>query len=354
VHVPRTSGPHPGWSKRHIPCGRQSAALRQPEAGTTGPLDGPWSVGGDEVAGDPDGAGATAFPEARASQPAASPASPAARTRAHRKKELRSRGTERYYTARATPMTAVTRRTSGARAREAHVQLVHACHAVAWSEARRVAAAIQRQVREHFGPVYGIDATVEAVPAGKQHPRAWQVAVVDDAASADDQGWHELTAAGLPLGKVLAKRALADRGGWSSAASHEVLEMLADPDMSLTVLVHGERRSHLYTYEICDPVQDDRWGYSVDRVRVSDFLYPAWFESFRARGSTRFDHTGGCDRPLQVLAGGYATVTHANWEHGWRDEGPPRGKAGTSRGSRRARLDLPRGKWRKSRGRAGR
>lgn len=232
--------------------------------------------------------------------------------------------------------------------RDAHVQLVHAARAVTWADVRRVAAALDRQVREHFGPVYGVTATVEAVPQGGQDPRAWQVAIVDDEASADDDGWHELTANGQPLGKVLAKKVIAETGGWSTTASHEVLELLADPDMSLYVLVFGSGGSHLYAYEVCDPVQDDRHAYTIDRVRVSDFLYPAWFESFRGRRSTRFDHAGACDRPLQILAGGYATVTRAHWDTGWHDAGPERGKPGKPLGSRRARRTVPREAWRRS------
>jgi hypothetical protein len=232
----------------------------------------------------------------------------------------------------------------------AHVQLVHACSAavVAWRDAQRVARALQRQVREHFGPAYGVDATVEAVPRGRQDAAAWQVALVDDAVDADADGWHELTARGLPLGKVYAKAVLAECGGWSTTASHEVLELLADPDMSLAVLVYGARGSRLFAYEVCDPVQDDRYAYSIGGVRVSDFVYPAWFESFRARRSARFDHAGACDRPLQVLAGGYAQVAPAHYERGWRDEGPARGKRGPARGSRQARRRVARGTWRVS------
>jgi hypothetical protein len=233
--------------------------------------------------------------------------------------------------------------------REAHVQLVHASSVVSWSEARRVASALGRQVREHFGPAYGVRARVEAVPHGRQDPSAWQVVVVDDARSAEDDGWHELTARGQPLGTVLAKKVIAESGGWSSTASHELLELLADPDMSLSVLVYGARGSRLFAYEICDPVQDDRYGYFVDRVRVSDFVYPAWFESFRKRGSARFDHVGECTRPLQILPGGYATVAHAHWERGWRDDGPSRGTIGRPRGSRRGRRIVPRDAWRRSR-----
>jgi len=231
-----------------------------------------------------------------------------------------------------------------------HVQLVHACSpsVVPWRDARRVARALQRQVREHFGPPYGVEATVEAVPRGRHDARAWQVVLADDAEGAAADGWHELTAHGLPLGKVYAKDVIAECGGWSSTASHEVLELLADPDMSLAVLVYGPRGSRLFAYEVCDPVQDDRYAYSIGGVRVSDFVYPTWFESFRAVRSARFDYAGVCDRPLQVLAGGYAQVTHAHYERGWRDEGPARGKRGPARGSRRARRRTARSTWRVS------
>jgi hypothetical protein len=235
-----------------------------------------------------------------------------------------------------------------AHASEAHVQLVLASRVVSWSEARRVTAAIRRQARDHFGPAYGKRATLEVVPRGREDPMAWHVAIVDDAAGADSDGWHERTARGLPLGKVYAKKAIAETGGWSTTASHEVLELLADPDMSLEVLVYGEHGSRLYAYEVCDPVQDDRYAYWIDRVRVSDFVYPAWFESFRLRRSARFDHAGACDRPLQILAGGYATVAPARWERGWHDQGPSRGKTGKPHGSRRARRVVRRDAWRES------
>jgi hypothetical protein len=232
--------------------------------------------------------------------------------------------------------------------RAAHVQFVHDSTVVSWKDARRVTAALARQVRDHFGPAYGVSARVELVERGRQDPTAWQIALVDDAPSAEDDGWHELTARGQPLGKVLLKKVIAETGGWSSTASHELLELLADPGMSLSVLVYGARGSHFFAYEVCDPVQDDRFSYFVDRVRVSDFVYPAWFESFREHGSTRFDHVGACTRPLQILPGGYASVAHANWARGWRDDGPTRGRIGRPRGTRRARRIAPRDEWRKS------
>ena len=232
--------------------------------------------------------------------------------------------------------------------RTAHVQLVHATGVVSWKDAVRVTAALRKQVHGHFAPVYGIHADVELVPRGRQDPAAWQIALVDDTRAAEDDGWHELTSAGRPLGRVLTKRAIEQTGGWSSTASHELLELLADPDLSLAVVAYDRGGSRLYAYEVCDPVQDDRYGYFVDRVRVSNFVYPAWFEQFPQHRATRFDHQGSCTRGFQVLAGGYASATHTHWERGWHDVGPSRGKPGASLGSRRARRRTPRSAWRKS------
>jgi hypothetical protein len=236
------------------------------------------------------------------------------------------------------------------RSSTAHVQLVHASQAVTWGDARRVTRALERQVRDHFGPAFGVTADVELVPRGREDPAAWQIAIVDSVSSAGDDGWHELTASGLPLGKVYAKQVIAETGGWSSSASHELLEMLADPDMSLTVVAWDKRGSHLYAYEVCDPVQDDRHGYEIGGVLVSDFVLPSWFESFHRARSVRFDQAGACARALQVLPGGYAQVTHTDWVRGWRDVGPSRGRKGKARGSRQGRRRTAHNHWRPSEG----
>jgi len=45
-------------------------------------------------------------------------------------------------------------------------------------------------------------------------------------------------------------------------------------------------------------------GVNQKRARLSDFVYPSWFESFRAEGSTQFDRMNKIQAPLQLLAGG--------------------------------------------------
>jgi hypothetical protein len=77
---------------------------------------------------------------------------------------------------------------------------------------------------------------------------------------------------------------------WTVAASHELLEMLIDPQ--------GETIASDYLEEICDPVQFV-W-YRIGDVYVSDFVTPAWFSAAggpwdlagRLAGARRFARGG--------------------------------------------------------------
>lgn len=73
-----------------------------------------------------------------------------------------------------------------------------------------------------------------------------------------------------PSGRLLAAVYLRRWGpNWTVAASHELLEMLIDPQ--------GETVQSDYLEEICDPVQFV-W-YRIGGVYVSDFVTPAWFSA---------------------------------------------------------------------------
>ena len=95
--------------------------------------------------------------------------------------------------------------------------------------------------------------------------------------------------------------------GWSLTASHECLEMLADP--------YGRRLRKgpspkagqgevQFLVEVCDPCEADRYAYAVNQVAASDFYTPQYFAASAATGS-RYSYTGSVRRPRQVLPGGY-------------------------------------------------
>src|SRR3954470_8311662 len=84
-----------------------------------------------------------------------------------------------------------------------------------------VAAALQKQVTRDFGPTWDVKATVSAIERLEDVPLGyWPLIIVQDVQ--DAAGYHT-DKNGQPY-------ALIEYGtSWSLTASHECLEMLADP-----------------------------------------------------------------------------------------------------------------------------
>ena len=220
--------------------------------------------------------------------------------------------------------------------------------------------ALQIQVHRDFAPAWGIDADLVFVPKGQTPPPgAWQIAVLNTSDQAGALGYHDLTADGLPIGKVFAGDDLDSGTSWSVTLSHELLEMLGDPDINLTVLVDlPHHKGRLYVYEACDAVEDDSLGYLINGILVSDFIFPSWFESFRQPNSTKFDFQGKLSAPFQLLPGGYIGVMNIRESAvGWtqitmradtKEETIHRKADAAPVGSRRERRNLPRHHWKRS------
>ena len=145
---------------------------------------------------------------------------------------------------------------------------------------------------------------------GEPAAETWWLVLLDTSDQATALGYHDLTVDGLPLGKAFV---LSDEQAglhWTVTASHELLEMLGDPDINLWAFPHPDAQSgRLYAYETCDACQADKLGYLIDGTLVSDFLYPAWFESFRLPGSTQFDRQSSIQEPFQIAPDGSALVS---------------------------------------------
>jgi hypothetical protein len=112
-----------------------------------------------------------------------------------------------------------------------------------------------------------------------------------------------------PLAKVFVDTIRQAGASLTVAASHELVEMLVDPYCDCYTVTQNPQT--LMAYEAADPVEDDSLAFEVAGFTVSDFVYPVWFDATRPAGSTRFDHQGVLDRPLQVHSGGY-TITLTN------------------------------------------
>jgi len=237
-----------------------------------------------------------------------------------------------------------------------HVALINAATAVSDAEVQEAMAALQTQVHRDFAPIWGKDADLVFVPPGSDPPSgAWWLVMLDTSDQAGALGYHDLTSQGLPLGKVFAKSDIDNGYVWTVTASHELLELLADPDINLTTFVEqlqhdGAGSGRLYAYEVCDACEADQYGYKIDDTTVSDFVTPAWFESFWPPGSSQFDYQNQIQRPFELLPGGYIGVYPVYAGGGWQQLTAQAAEAALHWarprvGSRRERRRTARSQW---------
>src|SRR5215472_6540310 len=156
-----------------------------------------------------------------------------------------------------------------------------------------VAHALQTQVDRDFGPAWGARATVTAAAGSGAPPGAWPMYVVDTPEAGF--GVH-LSSGGAPYAEVCAGQ------GWTLAASHLLLEMIADPrgDRLMEGPEFGScltNRRVRYLVEVCEPCRT--FHYVIDGVDVSDFVTPDYY---RADG-TAVDFLRLLRRPLEVRSG---------------------------------------------------
>jgi hypothetical protein len=235
------------------------------------------------------------------------------------------------------------------------ISVINASTIVHDDEVETVTRALQQQVSRDFAPVWGVDATLNFIGKGaKASPGSWWLTILDNTDQAGALGYHDLTSESMPIGKVFAGTDKQYGLVWSVTASHELLEMLGDPDINLTVFVQpDDKTGTLYAYEVCDPCEDDAFAYEIDGVKVSDFVYPAYFESFRKARSTRFDHQGHLTAPVPALLnGGYLSAFNVGGGTGWNQITAARPSGRIDRAfirnrvsSRRERRRLPRNQW---------
>jgi hypothetical protein len=176
---------------------------------------------------------------------------------------------------------------------------------VSLSELTQVAAALSKQVEHDFQPIWGVRATVDSFARLEDVPSDyWPIILMKDVK--DAAGFHE-DKNGQPFSIVKFE------DQWSLTASHELMEMLADPfgrrlkagnlpDQAIQLGLAPRRVKYLV--EVCDPSESSQFGYQVNGILVSDFYTPHFFDPVTAHG-VRYSFTGAIDAPRKVLDGGY-------------------------------------------------
>jgi hypothetical protein len=169
------------------------------------------------------------------------------------------------------------------------------------SQLTKVAAALQKQATRDFGPLWDIQANVSGFARLQDVPTDyWPVIVRDDIKTPGAAGVHE-DKNRQPFALVQFSDA------WSLTASHETLEMLADPFGNRLVAGKSPKRGQgrvNFLVEVCDPSEDQQFAYTVNGVTVSDFYTPHFFDPV-SESSVRYSYTGAVKGPRTILQGGY-------------------------------------------------
>src|SRR5215210_5836148 len=181
------------------------------------------------------------------------------------------------------------------------------------ADVSRVAAALQRQATRDFGPLWDVRATVDAFPTLEDVPVGyWPMTVQTDIDMPGAAGVH-MDKDGQPFALI----AMSD--SWSLTASHETLEMLADPFGKRLAPGRSPKRGQgrvEFLVEVCDPSEGDEFAYTVNDILVSDFYTPRFFDPERADG-VRYSFTGAITAPREVLRGGYISWHDPVSDHWW-------------------------------------
>jgi hypothetical protein len=152
-----------------------------------------------------------------------------------------------------------------------------------------LAPALQTQIDRDFSPMWGARALVFALHPNDSIPTgAWPIFFIDPS----DEPNHEGLGVHLdPNNKPLAF--VTDTGQWTITASHELLEMLADPFGTRFTQgpdIDPNSDGHLVSYliEVGDPCEV--YHYTINNIEVSDFVTPDYYHAEINNGVYDFLH----------------------------------------------------------------
>jgi hypothetical protein len=192
-----------------------------------------------------------------------------------------------------------------------HVALVSQTQQTDPADVSHVAAALQLQATRDFGPIWGVNATVDAFPTLRDVPAGyWPVVVLDQLDDPNAAGYHQ--------DKNHHPYALVQYSdSWSLTASHETLEMLGDPFGSKTAPGRSpdpQQGQIEFLVEVCDPPEAPDYAYTINGVLVSDFITPSFYDPQQTSGA-RYSFQGSITAPRTILRGGYISWYDPQTDH---------------------------------------
>lgn len=194
-----------------------------------------------------------------------------------------------------------------------HIAVINESSKITDIAVQTMLPAFAHQWNADLRPIWGTEtASFGFVHKGHTPPAgAWWMVFLDNSDQANTLAYHDLSNEGWPIAKVFVASILSDNGSVSVAATHELCEMAVDPWLNSAYL---DTRGVFWAGEVCDPVEDDGYGYDIGGVLVTDFLTPDWFGHQRA--GTQIDFMRHANKAFEILSGGYAQKfdMHKGWE----------------------------------------
>lgn len=182
-------------------------------------------------------------------------------------------------------------------------------------EVKVMTRGVAKQAREHCAPAWDLRPPKVLYYDSEQDapPGSFKVLVFDDADLAGALGYHSDGPDGLPYGRVFVKVTRKHGLSVSSVLSHEVLEIMLDPQANYWADNWNDNLT--YALEVADPVESDYYKVDVDgtAIEVSNFVFPAWFDPIPPKGS-KFDWLGKLSKPFTMTDGGYVIIRDRNEE----------------------------------------
>ncbi len=211
------------------------------------------------------------------------------------------------------------------------IALINRSTSITNSDLSIIASACATQISRDFGPVWGKNnVPVEATTSDTNlSTNVGRIYIFDNADQAGSLGYHTESINGIVFGRVFARtilnyglpvlfnQATPNSITVSSVVSHEILELLGNPFVSLWCDGPNNNGYSEYAYEMCDAVEANVYAINttvvrnrsnvVVKVAVSNFVYPKYFDTASPVGS-KLDHLGLLSGPFSMTSGGYMII----------------------------------------------
>lgn len=183
------------------------------------------------------------------------------------------------------------------------IALIDTTGSISQSQLFQVAKAVELQVQRDFSSVW--DITAEITVQSNNSPieaDVWPVFIQSELDVKGVYGYHWIDdVTNKPFARILY------RDNYTLTVSHEILEMLVNPYLTryqvtdISTDIPGDEK---FLLEVVGPVQDVLFGYYINNILVSNFMYPSYFDLIAISGK-KYDHLGLIKKPKSILSGGY-------------------------------------------------